>query len=108
MKIIQLTHPSHRLKTAILEKLLTHYEHDYDIEIICSALSQMFIDGVIIRALSLAFITDSIVTHDVTVTHEVNVEDMLEETLQDMTRQHEHVDELFHTAYEQFAQGLST
>ncbi|UJL45368.1 hypothetical protein KFZ58_13245 [Virgibacillus sp. NKC19-16] len=59
-QIIVLKHPSNTLKTTVITQLIKKYEADFDLEILHSTLGNKFLDGVIIRELSLAIIVDQL------------------------------------------------
>ncbi|MBY7144133.1 hypothetical protein KFZ56_13960 [Virgibacillus sp. NKC19-3] len=59
-QVIILKHSSHTLKTAVIKQLINKYEADFNLEILYSTLGHKFLDGVIIRGLSLAVVSDQI------------------------------------------------
>ena len=59
-EIIVLQHPSNIVKTKIFEELIRHYQSSHHIEVICSPHNKHYIDGMIIRDLSLAVLVDHI------------------------------------------------
>lgn len=105
LNVIQLNHPSYSVTTKVLEQLISHYEADYDIEIICSDMSEMYIDGIIIRDLSFAVITQSIIMDELEVTAYIHLEDIVGKAI-DFSNQHEKIDQQFKHAYDYFAKGL--
>lgn len=98
-QIITLQHPSAQLKTAIIKKLIDHYQHT-KLEVLESALGNDYIDGIIIRDKSLAFIDECIAT---TSTAEINLKETLPAQDQDMTE----IERLTQQAYNSFAAGLN-
>ena len=62
-QIIILKHPSHQLKTNVIKNIIKNYEQ-YDLEVLLSTLGYEFIEGVIIREISVAVIMDRIATPD--------------------------------------------
>lgn len=59
-KVVVLKHMSNKVKTLVLEEIIRRYEQNHDLEIICSALSRVYLDGIIIRDKGLAIITETI------------------------------------------------
>src|SRR5690625_4305574 len=61
-RVVVLQHPSHTVKTNIIKRLIHHMDNGLcnEIEIICSAYSKDYLDGVICREKSIAVITDNI------------------------------------------------
>lgn len=60
-RVIVLQHPSNVIKTKILKGLIHFYQSEYDIEMICSPNDKNYIDGIIVRNISLAVVADHIV-----------------------------------------------
>src|SRR5690625_1701035 len=60
-KTIILQHPSKKIKTMILERLIERYKKNEQIEMICSSQSYEYIEGIIIREKSFAILTDQVV-----------------------------------------------
>lgn len=105
MNIIQIKHPSHALKTTIFEQLIGYFKSDHDLEIICSSISQMFIEGLIIRDLSLAILSHPVITEDLHVSHHIHLTNVFGK-IADFSAEHETIGNLIQTAYDNFAQGL--
>lgn len=104
--IITLNHPSNPLKTELLNKVIDHFEKDYDLEIIHSSFGEGFLDGVIIRSNSLAFITDTILMDEI-VTDVVDLEQFVPiKTGEDPTEKQKLMHKHTISAYENFATGL--
>jgi len=57
---IILKHPSDSLKTSLIQQVIDSYQSNYEIEVLLSALSSKYLDGVIIREKSLAVICDRV------------------------------------------------
>ncbi|KPH76678.1 hypothetical protein [Oceanobacillus caeni] len=55
-----LKHPSDSLKTSLIQQVIDSYQSNYEIEVLLSALSSKYLDGVIIREKSLAVICDRV------------------------------------------------
>lgn len=100
-QIIILKHPSERLKTAILEGIIKHYEQTYDLEVLLSSISEEYLEGIIIRERSMAVIVDQIATTDLRATIEVDLSLFLANPVEAPTE-----NELFHQAYNSFSAGL--
>src|SRR5690625_6489768 len=56
-KVILLDHDSNLVTTYILQKIIKHYEGRSTVEVICSTRSEDYINGIIIRNLSIAVLT---------------------------------------------------
>lgn len=61
--IYVLKHPSHEVKTTMIERVISHVESDHDVEVLCSSFGKKYLDGCIIRGKSLALIDDAIADH---------------------------------------------
>lgn len=59
-KIIVLQHPSNIVKTNVLQTLSHYYRNDHNVEVISSPQSSNYIEGIIVRELSIAILSDSI------------------------------------------------
>lgn len=59
-KVFVLKHPSNRLKTSILKLFIDIYKND-KLEILASSTSEQYIEGLIIRNVSVAILTDQVV-----------------------------------------------
>ncbi|RYG74371.1 hypothetical protein EU245_01850 [Lentibacillus lipolyticus] len=97
-QVIALKHPSKALKTAVIKKLLSNYENS-NLEVLQSSLANDYLDGIIIRDQSLAFIDESI-ARDKTTTIDLNDSFPAPATAQP------DVGELLQQAYDSFAEGL--
>ncbi|GGK02885.1 ATPase [Lentibacillus kapialis] len=97
-KIVALKHPSAALKTAII-KQLTNLRNDDDLEILQSSLGNDYLDGIIIRDKSLAFIDEAVAT---TSTNVVDLTESFPEKEHDLSE----VNRLTQQAYDSFAEGL--
>lgn len=105
-QIISIRHPSNPLKTALLQKFITHFEKDHELEIIYSSFGNDFLDGVIVRDWPLAIITDTIATDEIECI-EVDLEQYVplnigEDTTEEEKQMYQHLNK----AYEHFATGL--
>lgn len=58
-QVVALHHPSARLKTAVLQKLMDHYAN-HNIEVLESSLGNDVLDGIIIREKAIAFLDERI------------------------------------------------
>lgn len=105
-QVISLKHPSQKVKTTILKQLTSKYEPANEVEVLKSALGDRYLDGIVIREKSLAFLNDSIVTDDMSGVIELD----LSRFTQDNPGKSERLEEKFkhHTeqAYEHFETGL--
>ncbi|WP_100011782.1 hypothetical protein [Lentibacillus sediminis] len=63
-KVITLEHPSEKLKTAVLQQLISNLEKNYQIEILLSPHGYDYLDGFILREKSVAIITETAQTRD--------------------------------------------
>ncbi|GAA0446760.1 PRK06851 family protein [Lentibacillus halophilus] len=97
-RIIALQHPSKSLKTAVIKHLFHHYDNRY-LEVLQSSFANTYLDGIIIRDQSLAFIDESIAT---TYT---SVIDLTQTFPLPVTNQPD-INELMQKAYDSFAEGL--
>ncbi|MDY0393254.1 hypothetical protein ACFSMW_18680 [Virgibacillus halophilus] len=59
-KIYVLKHPSYQVKTGILQRLISHFEQNNDVEVLYSSYGVKYLDGCIVRGRSIAFIDDTI------------------------------------------------
>ncbi len=103
--VIILKHPSNTLKTTVLKQIIKKYETAHDLEILCSALSDKYLDGVIIREKSLAFVTDKIATPDLLGEIEIDLELFLDSP--DVDADFAAVNKHTQAAYDDFKTGLA-
>ncbi|QKY69964.1 hypothetical protein [Lentibacillus sp. CBA3610] len=97
-QVIALKHPSVSLKTGIINRLIDHYETS-NVEILESALGDQYLDGIIIRDKSIAFIDSRIATLR---SEMINLEETFPVKDQNLTE----VDNLTQQAYDSFSKGL--
>lgn len=99
-QVIKLRHPSASLKTKVIQNLLEHYQNN-TIEVLHSPLGSRYLDGIIIRERSLAFLDEAIVTGESTA---INLEETVPtKDYPDLTD----FNVLTQSAYDSFAKGLS-
>lgn len=103
-QIFVLNHPSYFLKTAILKELIHKFEDHYNLEIIYSAVGTEYLEGIIIRERSLAFITDTIKGNINNVVNVSITDDQIpqKDFTGDIKKESEHLEE----AYEHFTTAL--
>ncbi|MFD1361703.1 hypothetical protein [Lentibacillus salinarum] len=97
-QIVALQHSSAKLKTSVLKKLAKHYQNN-NLEILESALGSDYLDGIIIRDQSLAYIDEKITT---TQTDTINLAASFSPPKHDLSE----VNGLIQKAYDSFAEGL--
>ncbi|PAV30997.1 hypothetical protein CIL05_04620 [Virgibacillus profundi] len=108
-QIIILKHPSHQLKTAVLKNIIKTYEDQYNLEILLSTLGNDFIEGVIIREISVVFIMDRIASGDLGAAIELDMNLFLNEEVpssNEMIEARKNFDDFTNMAYENFKTGL--
>lgn len=106
--IVILKHPSNALKTSILKKIIQKFEMDHELEILCSSLGNKYLDGVIIREKSAAFVIDTIATSGLSDAVEVDLGLFLKEREQpDTVDASTAVKQCLQAAHNNFKQGLS-
>lgn len=107
-RIIVLKHQSHTLKTRVLQEVINDYAGTNQLEIICSAFGNTFIDGVIMRDQSLAIVTDSIADPLPQGAAEIDLTNFFSNQLdqQSISKAKLHVKELSEKAYDKFSKGL--
>ncbi len=76
-KVLILQHPSSRLKTTLLEKLIAPYEEKEQIEMICSTQSNDYLAGIILRESSLAILSEEVVREEINNTVYIDLEPYL-------------------------------
>ncbi|WP_164668058.1 AAA family ATPase [Virgibacillus doumboii] len=97
-RVIALKHPSAKLKSKILQNLINKYRSD-DLEILQSALGSKYLDGLINREKSVAFLDEKIANSS---TKTIDLEDLLPVSQQDQ----EDFQSLTQKAHESFTTGL--
>src|SRR5699024_3299016 len=97
-KIVVLQHPSAALKTAVIKQLTNLCKYD-DAEILQSSLGGDYLEGIIIRNKSLAFLDENITT---SATSTINLTESFPTREQDLSE----VNRLTQQAYDSFAEGL--
>src|SRR5690625_1582552 len=105
MKIVTITHPSYTLKTMFLQEIKKYYEMNYDIEIICSAISKNFIDGIIIREINLAIIANDLITSDLHIHKEISLENTFK-IEQNFNEKKETIKAYIQTCFRELRKGL--
>lgn len=105
-KIVVLKHESNKVKTKVIRNLLNHFDENMTIEVLLSPLGEKYLDGIIVREKSLAFISNRISLPDLNPI-EFDLTDYLSETSsQDSEKAKQTFKSLTEESYEQFAQGL--
>lgn len=102
-KIIILQHPSNIVKTKVLKKLANFYSKEHDLEIISSPQSKEYVDGIIVRKLSVAILANN----DPSIENEIIVD--LTEFIPGSSDKAVHMPEknqLYEEAYACFKRGL--
>lgn len=106
--VVILKHRSYILKTAVLKEVIKKFESQHELEILCSALSDDYLDGVIIRDKKIAFIIDTIASPELSGSIEIDLELFLKDS------EHPDVAELLsafnhstEAAYDNFKTGLA-
>ncbi|HLR65642.1 hypothetical protein [Virgibacillus alimentarius] len=103
-----LKHPSNKLKTAIIKEVIRRLDSNYKLEILCSALSDNYLDGVIIRKKSIAFIIDNIASSELSGAIEIDLELFLNHSVKpDVSDYLSSYQEYTHKAYNNFKTGLT-
>ncbi|TMN21374.1 hypothetical protein FH966_00155 [Lentibacillus cibarius] len=97
-KVIVLRHPSAKLKTAVFRGIMDRYAN-YNLEVLQSSFGNDYLDGIIIRNQSLAFIDESIAEANSTTID-------LSDTFPASATARPNVDDLMQQAYDSFAEGL--
>lgn len=112
-KIVVLKHMSNKVKTRVLEELIRIYEQSYDLEIICSALSRVFLDGIIIRDKGLAIITETIAPSNLQHVKMIDLENIIQNDIpiqtldkHKITQLKAQYDQELEKAYKTFERGL--
>lgn len=107
-KIIVLQHPSNRITSNILKKLSTLYKKIYPTEIILSAQTNHYIDGLIIKDKSLAIVAEPIVQSPLEQAEYVDLRTYFsnEESLSSVYRAEKEMNNLQNEAYAHFKNGL--
>lgn len=98
-RVIALKHPSAKIKSKIMHNLINKYRAD-DLEILQSALGSNYVDGLIIRKKSLAFVNESIATSHTKI---VDLNDLLPVSQQDQAD----FQKLTEKSHSSFASGLT-
>lgn len=107
-QIIILKHPSHQLKTNIIKNIIKNYEQ-YELEILLSTLGYGYIEGVIIREISVAVIMDRIATPDLSGAIELDLGLFLQKAPTEpaeLTDVKKNFDKYTQLAYDNFETGL--
>lgn len=105
-KIVILQHPSNTLKTKVLNELL-HVHQQEKIEMICSPQDKNYVDGVIIRNLSLAVLTDHLSERANLQAQTISLDDYLTESKQNLNQHYlKEIARLQEKAYAHFKSGL--
>ena len=108
-QVIVLNHPSFALKTAVLKSVISTFEEDVGLEILCSPFGEEYIEGIINRKESFAILTNMTAVKESMHTKIVNIEDLY---LNMNADQSEIDNELFRAnhhrqrAYAHFSKGL--
>ncbi|GAB3804913.1 PRK06851 family protein [Virgibacillus kimchii] len=104
--VIILKHPSHTLKTAVINKVMERYK-DNELEILLSPKQKEYLDGVIIRDKKTAMIIDDIATPNLPGAIEIDLNLFISEQLpNDLDEQKEKIQEYTNLAYDDFQTGL--
>lgn len=107
-QVFVLKHNSNKIKTMILNDLIKRLEEKNDIEIILSALGEKYLDGLIIRDQSVAFISDSIIPSELQQVIGINLADVISESR--ISEEREQAEAVFkghlQQAYQYFEKGL--
>jgi len=108
-KIIVLRHPSNIFKTTLLEKVIAPYEEREPIEIIVSAQSKEYINGVIIRNRSFAVLDEKILPTPIKQAEYIALEKFHSRRIEDneLKVATKKMQELYEAAYECFEKGLT-
>lgn len=110
-QIIVISHPSNQVKTLVLQGLIQHVKQHHEVEVICSALSRSFLDGMIVRDKQLAVITDTIAKPNLKVTATIMIDHLfngekIEVGQQAVNRLKNDYDQFMQQSYISFAKGL--
>lgn len=70
--VFVLKHPSLRVKSDIIRRIVTHFESDNDVEILCSSFGSSYLDGCIVREKSFA-VLDEITADELKDVHVVQI-----------------------------------
>ena len=105
-QIISLKHPSHRLKTAILQEIIETYEQKEPMEILKSSLGEAYIDGVILPQKSIA-ILDNYMTKELEDVVELDLERFFPKQPPKNQELYAAYEGKRKEAYDSFAQGLA-
>lgn len=108
-KIIVLKHPSNVLKTGVLKKLVASYGKRQSIEIIASATSNEYIDGIVIRDNSLAIVADQIVSNGIEGAKYIDLEEHTTSYIDEkkLADAEKNISHLHKEAYAHFNKGLT-
>src|SRR5690625_207301 len=109
-KIIVLQHSSNSIKSRLLQKIIALYEEKEQVEMILSAQTNEYIDGVIMRESSLAILDERLIQGSieraeyVDVRKYIPIENEEESSIEDSTRK---INNLQKKAYDHFKTGLA-
>ncbi|WP_087972793.1 hypothetical protein [Oceanobacillus rekensis] len=107
-RIIVLKHSSEMVKTRLIKRAINHYDTTDDIEILKSPLGKNYLDGIIIRAKSVAIITDRIPLKPLSNSMELDLNPIIgrvQET-DDYLKNKNKFDSFVTKAHQNFATGL--
>ncbi|MEN2768710.1 hypothetical protein [Ornithinibacillus xuwenensis] len=105
---IILKHPSHTLKSAIIQEIIHEYEPTNDIEVLYSSIGKEFLDGVIIRDKKVAIIDERIATAALNGAFEINLSLFTKDEILsfESTDAITNIENYTQQAYEDFWKGL--
>lgn len=101
--IFALKHASHIYQTHILKQLIARFSPQYDLEVLLSPFGEAYLEGVIVRELSCAVITDRLTLAEMSFTP-IELE---EKSPADHLVIYRQTQQLYDLAYKHFAQGLA-
>ena len=107
-RIITIKHESNTIMTEIIQTLKNYYDEQYDVEVICSPQSKSYIEGIIIRSLRLAIVSNNVAPHENDCSTVFTVEDDMSRCV-DWTKfkqLKQKQKELYEESYQLFQQGL--
>ncbi|MFD1039930.1 hypothetical protein ACFQ3N_16280 [Virgibacillus byunsanensis] len=105
-KIIILKHNSNTIKTKVIQTIADYYSKNETVEILHSALSIEYLDGIILRDKSVAFLVNE-VEEDIEAAATINLAELLQiPNIPVNEEKQSHLDSLMKKAYNNFAIGL--
>src|SRR5690625_1862932 len=107
-RLIVLQHDSNTIISQMMERLIKYYKKFDHVEVICSPQNKQYVDGIIMRQLSIAILSSKIVTYNLPNAVYIIIDQWNDKTLDGklLKDYNEQQNKLFQDAYSLFEQGL--